>query len=476
MVTATRAPRLQVEAPPHKYQHILCVYPYRVKPGGSMGWPPLGLEIIAAVLEERTEAIDIVDLRCERAHTVDFLRPDTDLVCFSVNWERQIPFVRDEIRSVPSHILTVVGGRHATEDPEKWLSECPNIDVLVRGDGEEVVDEISSGRTLDQVAGISFRRNGKTVHNRGRQCVPANDDLYPNRGLRRYSYSLDLGGVKGRKFDTVVSSRGCPFNCTVCSFSRNPWGEKRRWSARSPESVVREIEETDADIIGFLDDVFTHDPDRVAAICDLLIARGIRKRYAVNARLEIARRPDVLKKMERAGFSLLLLGIESAEDRALRAMGKGFTTSQVRDYFRVLRRSKMLLLGYFILGNIGETQEEMRRIMPFARELGVDLLNLCLLRNEPHSGMDDLIARSPGYHIDAETSAIYSDDCPLGDLQRLQRKMLFGFYNLAHMLRVIKKSLGNKMITPGMLARVPWFLFREAARFSTGGNGAWGTD
>ena len=157
-------------------------------------------------------------------------------------------------------------------------------------------------------------------------------------------------------------------------------------------------------------------------------------------------------------------------------MGKGFTTSQVRDYFRVLRRSKMLLLGYFILGNIGETQEEMRRIMPFARELGVDLLNLCLLRNEPHSGMDDLIARSPGYHIDAETSAIYSDDCPLGDLQRLQRKMLFGFYNLAHMLRVIKKSLGNKMITPGMLARVPWFLFREAARFSTGGNGAWGTD
>ena len=115
----------------------------------------------------------------------------------------------------------------------------------------------------------------------------------------------------------------------------------------------------------------------------------------------------------------------------------------------------MLLLGYFILGSIGETQAEMSRIMPFAQELGLDLLNLCLLRNEPHSGMDDLIARSPGYHTDDDTRAVYSDDCSLGDLQRLQRKMLFGFYSPGHMLRVIRKGLGNKMITPGMLARLP---------------------
>ncbi len=480
-MTTICAPKLQVglldEAPPHRYQHILCVYPYRVKPGGSVGWPPLGLEIIAAALEGHAEAIDIVDLRCEQGRAADFLRRDTDLVCFSVNWERQLPFVRDEIRSVPSHILTIVGGRHATEDPETWLSECPNIDILVRGDGEGTVDEISSGRALDQIAGISYRRNGQIVHNSGRQCVPASDGLYPNRRLRRHSYSLDLGGVRGRRFDTVVASRGCPFNCKFCSFSRNPWGEKRTWSARSPESVVREIEETDADIIGFLDDVFTHDPDRVSAICDLLMARGIRKRYAVNARLEIARRPDVLMKMERAGFSILLLGIESAQDRTLRSMRKGFTTSQVRDYFRVLRRSRMLLLGYFILGNIGETQAEMRQIVPFARELGVDLLNLCILRNEPYSGLDDLIARSPGYHtVPDNPRTVYSDNCSVGDLQRLQRRMLLDFYRPGRMLRVLKKGLSNKIITLGMLARLPWFLLREAARSRKGGNGAWGTD
>ncbi len=480
MVTAICATGPQAglldEATQHRYRHVLCVYPYSVKPGGSVGWPPLGLEIIAAVLEGHTKAIDIVDLRCEQGRTTDFLRRDTDLVCFSVNWGLQLRFVRDEIRSVPSHILTIVGGRHATEDPGKWLSECPNIDVLVRGDGEGVVDEIARRRPLDQVAGISYRRNGQVVHNAGRQCAPVTDDLYPNRRLRRHSYSLDLGGVKGRSFDTVVSSRGCPFNCKFCSFSRNPWGEKRTWTARSPESVVREIEETDADVIGFLDDIFTHDADRVSAICDLLIAKGIKKRYAVNARLEIARRPDVLAKMERAGFSLLLLGIESAQDRTLRSMGKGFNTTQVREYFRVLRRSRMLLLGYFILGSIGETQAQMRQILPFAQELRLDLLNLCILRNESHSGLDDLIARSPGYHTASDDAmTIYSDKCSVGALQRMQRKMLFQFYSPGHVLRVLKKSLGNKMITLGMLARLPWYLLCEATRFGRGGNGAWGT-
>ena len=109
------------------YQHVLCVYPYRRELGGVSFFPPLGLEFIATVIQPHTQAIDLFDLRREPGRTVDFLRPETDMACFSVNWDRDADFLRQEILSVPPNIFTLVGGRHATEDPGRWLSDCPNV-------------------------------------------------------------------------------------------------------------------------------------------------------------------------------------------------------------------------------------------------------------------------------------------------------------------------------------------------------------
>ena len=441
------------------FRHVLCVYPYRVGVSRSFNLPPLGLELIAAVLEQHAQAIDIVDLRFESGHTVDFLRPDTDLVCFCVNWAWESSFVREEVDSVRPDVLTIVGGRHATQDPQQWLEDFPNVDILVRGDGEETVEEIARGDSLEGIAGISYRLDGRVVHNPGRQCAPVPDGLCPNRNLRRYSYGIEVGGFCRLPFDTVASSRGCPFNCKFCSFSRNPWGSKRHWSARSPESVVRELGEIDSGIVFFVDDNFTHDMDRVGAICDLVVARGIRKRYLVNARVEIARRPDVLRKMERAGFSALLLGIESAQDKTLRSMRKGFDTRQLREYFRVLRKTRMLLHGYFIIGNIGETEEEMLEIAPFARELGVHTVSLCPLRNERYSGLEELVAESPGYHIGADDK-VYSDNYPPAHLRRIRDTILRQFHKPGQVLGVLSRFLRNRLITPGIVARLPLALGR----------------
>ena len=446
------------------YRHVLCVYPYRTELGRDAYFPPLGLECIAGVLEKHAESIDVVDLRREEKCTADFLREDTDLVAFSVNWDYEREFVHDEIRSVPPNILTMVGGRHATNDPEAILAECPNIDILVRGDGEEVVEEIAGGASLEGIAGVSFR-NGKgpgadaeVRHNPVRQPGPARDDLWPNRRLRRYEYPLGIEGFTSNlTLDSVASSRGCPFNCSYCSFSRNPWGTKRNWSARSPESVVDELSQIDAYVVTFTDDNFTHDMNRVERICDLLIERGIRKRYVVNARLEIAKRPDVLRKMEQAGFSMLLLGIESTQDRTLRSMRKGFDTAKIREYFRVLRRRRMILHGYFIVGNIGETEREMLSISRFARELGLDSLGLSVLRDSPHSGMAELVAASPGYHIGPDRK-VYSDMYSSEHLRRLRRRINRRFYTLGHVLHVLKKALWNKVLTPRMMVTVPTFL------------------
>jgi radical SAM superfamily enzyme YgiQ (UPF0313 family) len=433
---------------------VLCLYPYREDLKHGRYYPPLGLEIIARVLAPHCDGIDVVDLRHETKVGLDFVYPNTDMICLSVNWDRDGDFVREQIRSIPREKLTVVGGRHATEAPEKWLEDCPNIDILVRGDGEETIAEIARGEALENIAGISYRRDGRIVHNPNRKYGPIRDDIFPDRQLRRYRYTVDFEGAdSGVAIDSLAGSRGCPFNCKFCSFNLNPWGEKRPYSARSPESVVEELAGMKANLVLFTDDVFTHDLERAEAICDLIIQRGIKKRFVVNSRIEIARRMDVVRKMEQAGFVAMLLGIESAQDKTLRAMNKGFNTAKIAEHFAKLRHTRMILHGYFILGCLGETEEEMLQIAPFARRLGVDTLGLSPLRTMPHDGLRQLVAESPGHHVSSE-GFVYSDHTSRARLRDIRRIIWHRFYTPGHMLRLSWKLLRGGTFTLGIFARV----------------------
>ncbi len=434
------------------FQHSLCVYPYRRELNRVGFFPPLGLEFIAAVVQKHSKAIDLIDLRKERGRTGDFLRPETDLVCFSVNWDRDREFLAEEIRSAPQGVLTIIGGRFATERPDWWLTEFPNVTAVVRGDGEEIMEDICRGVPLDKIAGLSFRSNGQIKHNPNRSLGALREDLFPARNLRRKGYRMEALHVStGIDVDTIATSRGCPFNCAFCSFSRNPWGEKRRWTARSPESVVDELAQIKARLVGITDDLFTYDMDRVERICDLIIERGIKKRYFGNVRLEIAQRPDILRKMERAGFSMLMLGVESAHDKTLLSMRKGLDVARIRQHFEVLRGTHMILHGYFILGCIGESVEEMMRIAPFADELGLDTIALSMLRSSPHSGLDALVAENPGYHI-APGGKVYSDHCSLEDIRRLRKQINKQFYTPARIAVLCKKGIQNGAL--GFVSRI----------------------
>lgn len=441
------------------FRHALCLYPYRKELRRGRYYPPLGLEMIAGALAPHCEKLDVVDLRQEAGRAVDFVLPETDLICLSVNWDRDTEFVREELQSLPAGPLVVVGGRHATEAPGEWLKGCPRIDILVRGDGESAIVEIARRLPREEIAGLSFRRDGKVVHNPNRHVEPIRDDLFADRSRRRSRYAVDFEGADtGITFDSLSGSRGCPFNCRFCSFSLNPLGEKRAYSARSPESVVEELAGMSADVVGFTDDVFTHDMDRVAAICDLIVKRDIRKRYVVNSRIEISRRMDVVRKMERAGFAALLLGVESAQDRTLTAMNKGFNRARIEEHFRVLRHTSMILHGYFILGCIGESEAEMLEIAPFARSLGLDTVGLSPLRTVPYDGLRDLVAANPGYHVSGR-GFVYSDAISREDLRRIRRQIWRRFYTPAHAM-----GLGWKLLRGGMIpwTRLPRLLFAGA--------------
>ncbi len=446
-----------------KYKNVLCLYPYKRELKSYGFFPPIGLEYVASAIEDMVESVKIIDLRYERDPLSSFFDKKIDLVLVSYNWDEEKEFVQGVITSIPTDITLIVGGRYATTHADELFNAIPRIDGIVRGDGEEIARAIVHKGLSPEIDGLSFRFNGQIVHNKNRRLEPVRSDFYPNRKLRRYQYWVTLDGfATDIQLDLILGSRSCPYNCKFCDFKFNPLGEKRTWSIRSPESIVGEIQTIEADLIGFADDIFTADMDWVEKVCDLLIKEGIKKKYFINARLEIAKRPDVLKKMYKAGFMAFLLGIESAHDKTLASMNKGFNTAKVREYFEVLRQFNFLYHCYFIIGNIGESKEEMLEIGNFARELGIDTLGLSVLRAAKYSALKDMVKELDDYHIEEGSGKVYSDRISLKDLQQIRRDVYGSFYTISVILRVLKKLVIHRLLTLGRVYRISAFETRRA--------------
>ena len=122
----------------------------------------------------------------------------------------------------------------------------------------------------------------------------------------------------------------------------------------------------------------------------------------------------------------------------------------------MLGKSPMILFGYFIVGNIGETEEEMLQIAPFARELGLDIIQLTTLRNERYSGLEQLVASNPGYHV-APNGLVFSDEYSSDQLRRIRRRIHRKFYGPGQILRILRKGIGNGAPPLRLLARLPRF-------------------
>lgn len=424
-------------------------------------FPPTGLEYVATSAKGLTEKITLLDLRYEEHLSkpdalLDFIRSSIDIICVSIGWDRQYKEICDLLDRMPDDIPLIVGGYKATEKAEELLREHPTIDIVVRGEGEETIREILEGRPLERITGISYRRNGTVIHNANRPFSPVESIAAPDRSLRHNQYFLAINGVSvsGLTFDSVLSARGCPFNCKFCTFNINPLGQKRGYAARSARSVIEEIEGISAKVILMSDDNFAANPKRAEEICDALIERKIKKRFIAQARLELARSPRLLEKMVRAGFKVLLIGIESPHDWILKQLNKGFDAQTIRASFAVLKKYPILYNGYFIYGNIGETEEEMLSIASFAKEIGVDIIAFHKLRIEQFSPLRELAERTPGYHV-TDTGALYSDTYSHAALKKIARKIKFSFYTPARYLAILRRCFFE----------VKFFTFGETIRF-----------
>lgn len=295
--------------------------------------------------------------------------------------------------------LTVVGGPHSTFLPGEVLSECPQIDVVVRGEGEETFRELvekyyESGR-LKPVKGVSLRVNGRVKHYPDRELIKPLDKIPPPAWdmLPMSKYRLSAWGSKVIMY---ISSRGCPYRCTFCS----EWVFWRGvWRPHTAERIVRDIielrEKYGKSIIWFGDDTFNISRERTIKFCKLILEYGVNVNWGIEARVDLLYRDrDIIGLMKEAGLFWTLIGIESQFDRDLKEFKKNISTSMIEDVVKVLREHDIIVQGMFIVGTPDDSEETILAKADYALKLDLDFAIFTPLTPLPGTILHDWAKRS----------------------------------------------------------------------------------
>ena len=353
---------------------------------------PLGLGSINALLRESGFEADLVNASSwSWARTARFLRTERpDVLGISV-----FTFNRHEAmrlaalaRSANPHCLIVAGGPHATHLPHHLLEHYPQIDLVVRGEGEETMLEIARARAADALAaalpsirGVTYRAGvpGRFVDTPERPVILDLDRLpFPA------AYPAMTGVDAASQLEFIITSRGCPAACTFCS-SPEFWGRALRF--RSAKSMIDEIrllrERHGVVYVSVRDDTFTVSKARVIEFCRGLIEAGIDLLWDCQSRVN-AVDEERLAWMRRAGCTHVQYGVESGSPRMLLRLNKGITVDQVRAAAAATRRVGLGLSIYLITGIDTEGDEDLASTLRLMEEI------------RPHDGLVSPLTVYPG--------------------------------------------------------------------------------
>lgn len=357
---------------------------------------PVYLSYTVAVLEEAGFEVSFLDAIMQELDVPAFAQRVQELNPALLVMECSTPSINYDLQSAAAvkaalpGIKTVLVGSHVTYFHRSVLAENPAVDAVCRGEFEITVRELAralaQGRDWCTVEGLSYRAaDGTVAVNPTRPLFENLDALpFPARHIVR-DEGYRAGIFSGAQPTAMVSSRGCPFQCTYCLWPATLYGH--RFRARSAQNVVDEIDQVvhkyGIDEIYFDDDTFTMDKQRVLDICRLIQERSLRVSWIVQARVDTVDR-QVLQAMKDAGCHYILFGVESGSPEMLRIMKKHITLDQVREAFRLCNQLGIKTQAFFLFGVPGETQQTIRETIQFAKSLNASTAQFAIV--VPHPG------------------------------------------------------------------------------------------
>ena len=400
---------------------VMLVNPRFRLPIDTRTTPHLGLAYLAAVSERRGDQVQVFDADVEDESITEAVRrfqPHVVGITANTPQVKQAWRTAQAIKSV-RNVPVVLGGPHPSVLPEE-SAEQPGVDIVVRGEGEEIWLELcdvldravqatsdfdarqlrdAQAHLLDNVLGITFKTlDGELRHHPDHPPVSDLDSLpwpaYHFFKMERYTnLQPATDAIEGARSFSILTSRGCPYRCTYCSQSIMP----QRWRARTPENVLAEwrhlVEELGAQEIGVLDDSANIRMDRLMKLSDLLIEHRLNHVpwiFVNGIRANLASR-ELLARMKEAGLKRTAFGVESGDPDILKSIDKRLDLDTIRQAFRNARAVGLETIGFFIIGLPGETEETMERTIRFACELDPLIANFSMMTPYPGTKVYEIV-------------------------------------------------------------------------------------
>lgn len=286
--------------------------------------------------------------------------------------------VADLAKEVDSKLWTVVGGPHVSVMPTEFLEEAKSVDIAVMGEGEYTIIDIAKAfdgsMKLADVEGIAYRQDGKIKLNPRRPFIKDLDELpYPAYHLVDMERYLNVGKVKYRSLKprsiSMITSRGCPYNCCFCSVHLHMGKGFRAHSAGYVldhlEYVVNKFK---IKTVFFEDDNLTFDMKRMEEICDKIVERKIKFNWETPNGIRADRvNLELLKKMKRSGCKSVSFGVESGDQYVLdNIIRKDLKLEQVEAVAKMCKQIHLKSAAFYIIGFPGEKKENMCKTVDFA--------------------------------------------------------------------------------------------------------------
>jgi len=358
---------------------------------------PVYLAYVVAVLKESGIDVKFIDGVAEDLSIEAFVDAVKEIKPDMVTMECSTPSIYFDLSTAKKlkeelkDVFIVLVGSHPTYFHREILTKNEFVGAIARGEFDLTIRDLSLALSnegeLKGVKGISYR-DGSEVHmNEDRSLIQDLDALpFPARHIVK-SESYREAVFTGKRCTTIVSSRGCPYQCVFCLWPRTMYGRKFR--ARSPRNVVDEVEhvvnEYGVDEIYFDDDCLTLDKKRLISICGDIKKRGIDVKWMCQARVDNVDQ-ELLEQMKKAGCHYIKYGVESGSQRMLDAMKKGITLENARRAFKLTRKAGIKTQAFFLLGLPWETHGTIRETIEFAKELKPDSVQFAVV--VPHPGTE----------------------------------------------------------------------------------------
>jgi len=413
---------------------------------------PIGLAYLAAVIEKCGYELKVFDSLALGLTHADLgkgfasYQPDVvGITCVTTTVKSALFTAKIAKENAPNSIV-VLGGPHVTFLDKEVLAEEPAVDIVVRGEGEltviELLSKVSGNGDLQSVLGISFRRNGQVVRTPDRPFIQNLDDL-PRPAYHYFAWKKYQ--LFGKTILPLLTSRGCPFQCSYCVSSRMIGKEFR---PRDPLKVVEELEwlesEHDAGAFSFYDDAFTYDMPRAVTICEEIIKRKIKLSWDCQTRVDRISK-ELLSKMKAANCRLVSFGAESGCQKILDSIGKKTTIEQNEKAIKMAKEGGISVAMSVIIGYPGETKESLKQTYDFIRRAEPDYVYLCLATPYPGTRLRSYLEEL-GWKIsedwskyDMQQPAFENPQLDV-DLVKSRRDFYDHFYSWSYILRQYRKG------------------------------------